>query len=686
MATLQELETALRRAHAAGDIKAAQTFAAEMQRQMQAQEQQITTTQQLEDAYAGARSPLSTFGESAQYGLQKAFTGLYNLIPDPLKPEAEGILQDVIPEGLTREGIAEAQQRGMAEQALREEISPIAAGAGELVGEVAPGAAALARLPARLATKPAVGATAGGAEAGMIALGEQPVMDPYFERLRGTPEAAALGAIGGFAAPYLVSGVQRLMELGGGVAGTVGARLRSMVEATPEQEAGRVLKRYQESAGFDPEEALRLLEEMGPEATLADVPSLRGLAQGAATTPAGRQFTEAFEARQLAQEQRILNEAQRITGQEASDYRGGLAAMKTARAQQAAPYYEKAYEMPIEMNDDIQDLMLRIDGAKAWKDAEDLAGIEGRAFNSESPTMQDFDLAKRALDDRILTARRAGENNKARALTKLKTELTDYLDEVNPMYAAARLRYAGDSAMINAAELGRDVFKPKVEGKSIDLDELKGMVLNYSEPERLAFQQGVIKAIDDRLSKVPDTADNARRLWRDRDTRERIGLAFPNQAEFDEFLGVLDKESAFTNTLRDLYQGSQTAPRQAGAEALKQSAADVPNTFVDAMYRLFSEKITPEGEQELAKLLFDKSTSNEEIRTALLNAGIRPAGGWTKKTIDNLRQAWPLIWKGLPPAVTTPGGAAVLSETLMDPTLEERRAQQQARQFLEGRQ
>src|SRR6185437_3330290 len=54
------------------------------------------------------------------------------------------------------------------------------------------------------------------------------------------------------------------------------------------------------------------------------------------------------------------------------------------------------------------------------------------------PTLQFWDYVKQGLDDQIGPALRAGENNKVRSLTQLKSNLLGELDSAAPSYAAAR--------------------------------------------------------------------------------------------------------------------------------------------------------------------------------------------------------------------------------------------------------
>lgn len=617
--------------------------------------------------YERAQNPVVNALESAGSGLLKFREAMYNIVPDFAKPDIDNAFIQSVPlevrervsmamPGLSSsllapQEMAQIQAKRRQEQAVRKQAMPATAAVSELVGESLP---AIALAPASTGIKGL--AALGAAEGGAMGLAEADIEEDYQDRLTSGAVGAAAGAAGGVALPLIGGAARKGGELIGEAADFIGQRARSITDATPESQVAGALRRQFEEGGVDVEDVIVKRAELGPGATLADVDELRGLSQGAAMTTPGRPYGAELEARQLSQESRIMQSLSEITGRKADEYRGGVAELVKARSEAAKPLYKEAYETVID--EDLSPIIGRLDAAGAMSAAQRKAGIEGRAFDLENPQISDLDMAKRALDDQIGAAMRNGGRDEARALLSLKSDLLDQLDELSPAYKQARLQFAGDSAVINAAELGANVFTPKKDGLRLTRDELKEYVSTLSGAELDAFQSGVVKAVDDKLAKVPDTADNARRLWKDRDTRERIRLAFKTQSEFDEFMKALDRESAFTNTLRDLYQGSQTAQRMQGVKTVTGSSDEVPGGAIDMIRKFVSLKMDPEGQQALAKVLFDPATTDNQIRSLFKDAGLTPPTGLGGKGIETLKKAWPEVWRLISaPRLAVMGGA-----------------------------
>ena len=120
----------------------------------------------------------------------------------------------------------------------------------------------------------------------------------------GATEAAALSkgdqnprtnaAIAGVL-PFIPDAVKKLGSAGGEIVEQFARRTGDVLEATPEKQAGRALKRFADDANVNPEAILKERAALGEGSTLADVPSMQGLAQGAALTPSGKSYTKIFE-------------------------------------------------------------------------------------------------------------------------------------------------------------------------------------------------------------------------------------------------------------------------------------------------------------------------------------------------------------------------------------------------------
>ena len=431
-------------------------------------------------------------------------------------------------------------------------------------------------------------------------------------------------------------------------------RVEDIITAAPDQQAGRVVNRYLNEMGLTIDDIVDARKSMGPGATIADVAEMKGVTQKAAMSPSGRAYQKPFEERQLAQQERLLSKIEDITGSKASDFYNNFSQMVKERADNARPLYEQAFAQPATASDS---LLKRLNGAGAMREAKRLAKIQGREI-SEELTVEDLHSAKIAIDDMINSAVREGKGGRASALGKLKEDL---LSEMPADYNLARTTFAGESEMINAAELGENIFSPKIMGRRVGFEELKKEVATYGADRFSAFQAGVTKAIANKIEKVPETADAARRIWTRPDVRKTIELAFDSPAQFDDFLSFLQKESDFTQTLRDLYQGSQTAQRilaDATMDGLSPSARQAASKVING-------EIDAEGMQELSRIMFDPSVTDEYILGVLERARLVSAGA-NARIVANLRNNWDKIWAATDRRLSRAGTTAAASGALID--------------------
>ena len=510
-------------------------------------------------------------------------------------------------------------------------------------GEVAlPSATAAATMG--FGALPAVGA--GMTEAAAVAGSEQ---DPRVN-------AAIAGVL-----PFIPDAVKKLGSASGELVEQFARRTGDIVEATPEKQAGRALSRYIREADIDPESVLDQRALLGRGSTLADVPEMQGIAQQTALTPSGRTYMKSFENRQFGQQQRIKDKLSEITGKYGEDFTGDLDSFMTTRQAAAEPLYNAAWEREFIPSEGFENLFKRLKNSGAIKEASDIAKIEGTEFVPENVNYKTLHSIKMGIDG-LIEAEKSGKrrSGKIGALRKLKDDLLEEIEDKsgNADYKMARLQFAGDSGVINAAELGADIFNPKIMGRKISNDQLAKEVSKMSADEFTAFQGGMTKAVADRIEKIPETADAALRFGKRPEVRNALKLAFENERQFETFLSSLDKETQFTNTLRTLYQGSQTAQRQAAATALK--TGDI--AALEPFKKILKGEISPDGITELSRLMFDPKVSNDQIRRTMIAAGVVQDTA-TTKAIAAMRNKWESVWSRVNlPGVTSPQKAAIASK------------------------
>lgn len=473
--------------------------------------------------------------------------------------------------------------------------------------------------------------------------------------LSGSEQDPRTNAIIASILPFIPDAVKKL---GGGIGEITESAFRrggDILTALPEQQAGRAIKRFAEDSGVDASDVLAQRTALGEGSVLADVPQMEGLAQGVALTPSGRTAIPFFEQRQLQQQSRINDKISEITGKKADNFTGDLGMFIQERSEAATPLYKKAFDAEFIPSDDFGSLFGRLKNSGALAEAKKISRIEGRDMAEDAINYSDLHSMKVAVDDLIEASNKKGTHNRSRALMKLKSDLLDEIEVNNPNYKMARTQFSGDSGVINSAELGATIFNPKKLGSKLTPEQLKAEVAQMSTDEFTAFQGGMAKAVSDRIADIPETADAARRLWAKPKVRESLRVAFENDKQFNGFLNSLEKETQFTDTLRKLFQGSQTAQRQAGQSALKTGEIAALEPFK----KILRGEISPEGMQELTRLMFSPKVTNEEIKRVMVNAGVINETA-TTKAISAMRDKWGQVWSRVNlPSVSLSGKSAV---------------------------
>ena len=194
------------------------------------------------------------------------------------------------------------------------------------------------------------------------------------------------------------------------------------------------------------------------------------------------------------------------------------------------------------------------------------------AKQADDLTITDLDYAKRALDDKIGAALRQGKKDDARIYLELKEELLDLADTMNPAYKAARDTYSEFSSVMTAAKLGREALTE-------DSEILARQIKKMSDPEKEAFRLGAADAIRKRLNEGGETHNNAAKLLRSPEFKQRVATAFPDENAFNAFKRQLQAEASFVTTRQNSLYGPQTARRLTIAKAVgNEAAADAMDT------------------------------------------------------------------------------------------------------------
>lgn len=181
-----------------------------------------------------------------------------------------------------------------------------------------------------------------------------------------------------------------------------------------------------------------------------------------------------------------------------------------------------------------------------------------------------FDNAKKALDDMISKAQRAGENNLVRELTEFKRSLLDAVHVPNQAGRATQnLRYqeardAWGSAAENreAIDLGRAALR---DASEVSVDQYRAL----SPGQRQLFRIGFLESMRNAL-RTRRPGNDVTQIFEQQRVRELMGEIIPRSrgdAVFadrpERFGNVIRREQRMMTTNRDVLGNSATAQRQA---------------------------------------------------------------------------------------------------------------------------
>ena len=515
-------------------------------------------------------------------GLGQTFSQITNQVMDPFGVRDEmigafgskGFLGKFISSGGdlsdAAQGYSDEAERVRAEQRIaREEntILPEIAG-GVVTALPAKGFQAAKTLGGRILQSAKAGAGYGAVAGATHSEGGIP------NRLLGAVEGAATGAVLG---PVLSEAVAPAI---GGIVRTAKAGGRGLSDAVRyvrgrNANADARMARALEDQNMSPAQGLRRLDEvdeaarfgktqLDPRFTLADLgPSTRdlvdtaGLVSRQARTEAGNLLNERTRG-QYGRTNDYLRRSMKVTR---GDFAKTQAKLVDEQRTLSRDAYRQAYDDPAEF--DVGQVLFdrQFDDFAA---AGPLRRALNRARNlfvepSRGPGLQArlnterFDSGKRALDDMIESAMRAGRNNEARLLTQLKNDLVSVADNANPAYQTARDVYGSRAQLLEALDDGRAFMKGDAEFTGAQYRSL-------TTGERRMFRIGVVREVRKALGRKGLSQD-AIGMFDKPNVREVLEeIMTPAQAR--KFYDLIDVEQALAATNTAVRGNSATARRQ----------------------------------------------------------------------------------------------------------------------------
>jgi hypothetical protein len=543
----KRLEEALIAADAAGDVEAATVLANEI-RKMDAAAKPSAQSQK-----KGRRGSIADpLAQGATLGFADELVGAIGATVGAFDPRLRGTTFGERYTGIRDQA---RQQKGEFE-----ERNPKTALAAEIGGGIMTGG---------LGAKRAVGTQVAKSLPKLVGVGA------------GTGAAAGLG----YSDADTVGGLAADTATGAAVGGVVGGLLPPVAKAVgrgvtapfrhaaASRAAKPVAKLGQAIARDDstPERVAATLRKLPAGATIADAggKNVQDLARDVAVQPGkARNIAKAlFEGRRKLAPQRIDAAVRSALGQK-GEFHAAKKALADRMKTEAAPLYEAAYKQPLRLTPKLKAVMNRPSMKDALRSGVRMAKEEGDVIGGN---IQMLDYAKRALDDKIGVALRAGENQKARALMGTKRALLDELDYQIPIYAKARAAFAGPKALDDALDMGRKFMTE-------DAEDIASMIADMTVSEKEFFRIGAIRQIRDSVLSKSDTADAYKAIFNSPLKREKIGALFPDAKTFAQFDRAMRGEATMFATGSNVMANSNTANKLSGVDDLALDAG----TLVDA--------------------------------------------------------------------------------------------------------
>ena len=391
--------------------------------------------------------------------------------------------------------------------------------------------------------------------------------------------------------------------------------------------------------GVSADQVSARMSKLGDDAILAEASgyNTRDLLDTMATlTGRTKNYTEQLIRTRQAQRGGRLSQAAEAqlspTGARLAD---SVESLITKRDVEATPFYDQLKTVTINLDDDLKQILDASKKLGAFARAEKISTGLREPFTlkdinkATDVSMPDLDKVKRGLDD-IIGSKAAvndrGEINEfGRSVIKLKQDFLKRLDDMTTdsetgksLYASARNAYAGPSALISAAELGRTVInKPAAT--------IRTLVKDMSDSELESFRVGAYEGLRD-LAGTQSGQTRLLNMWKEPATQERLKEIFPSERSFREFASTVAAE-ARKKEIQSVGRGSQTAGREArmedvGAETLKDTAnlaAAAKTMDIGSLVNMLSNNMkrtsVPEPvRDEIGRILLSKATSADEIR------------------------------------------------------------------------
>lgn len=277
---------------------------------------------------------------------------------------------------------------------------------------------------------------------------------------------------------------------------------------------------------------------LGPQGMIADMgqnTSNMAAAIAARQGKGAQTVTQAIRNRERGAQRRIDDAVTRAFGPPQNTVQ--LEAEAVKRANEAArPYYQQFEQTPIQPTQDITTALRQLrqvrPGKAAIRQASDWIKAEGGSPSLASGRY--YDLIKRALDDEIGKAKRAGENNQVRILSDLRSRLVNGVDEVLSPGAPAESPWAKARALAGEGQQYRAGLEAgqKAFDKKTNPDQMRADLESMTGIGQTGFREGARQQVRDIMGNAssqfgPAGGTRGRTLLMGPNARRKVNMIAP---------------------------------------------------------------------------------------------------------------------------------------------------------------
>lgn len=247
---------------------------------------------------------------------------------------------------------------------------------------------------------------------------------------------------------------------------------------------------------------------------------------------------------------------------------------------------------------------------------------EGNPIVGKVPNMRLLASAKEGLDARLLDKEIRDEKTgiltkEGLSIKKLRDSLRAELVRLNPDYAKALESWAGDSAIINATNYGKNIaLKQPAENIA---EELSAM----SPAEKEAARVGVSDELKVRLSKSTFNGDESKKILNSEYMKAQLKPFFRTESEYERFVKNVTTETTMFETPVSMKGGSKTPERQAeDAAGLQDAVGHAAKGNWAGLLMWLKDKADTTGwknkaiNDEIAKLLFNANIPADYLKSS----------------------------------------------------------------------